>query len=110
MPCRATLAACPCNTEAATGVFRPVPPFGALSSVPSNAIFFGTVLGVQRFCAKSLELLRRREDIFNDLFGFGMLWPYYRCFLNHSERRLIMHNRVVGGTVGAAVLYANLLA
>jgi len=93
-------------------VFRPVPPFGSslLSSVPSNAVFFGTILGVQRFAAKGMELIRRREDGYNDLFGFAVLWPYYRTFLGHSERRLVMHNRFVGGSVAAAVLYANLLA
>jgi hypothetical protein len=98
------------GTEAATGVFRPVPPLSSLSAVPQNAIFFGAILGVQRFCSKSLELVRRQEDIFNDLFGFGMIWPYYHFLLSHSERRLLLHNRVVGGSVVLAVAFANLLA
>jgi hypothetical protein len=91
-------------------VFRPVPPFSSLASVPQNAIFFGSILGVQRFCCKGMELVRRQEDIFNDLFGFGMLWPYYHYLLNHSERRLILHNRVVSGSVVLAVAYANFIA
>ena len=99
-----------CGTEAATGVFRPVPPLSSFSAGPQNAIFFGAILGVQRFCSKSLELVRRQEDIFNDLFGFGMIWPYYHFLLSHSERRLLLHNRVVGGSVVLAVAYANLLA
>jgi hypothetical protein len=98
------------GSEAATGVFRPVPPLSSLSAVPQNAIFFGAILGVQRFCSKSLELVRRQEDIFNDLFGFGMIWPYYHVLLSHSERRLLLHNRIVGGSVVLAVAYANLLA
>lgn len=93
-----------------TGIFRPVPPFSSLSAVPSNAIFFGTILGVQRFGCKGLELIRRQEDFVNELFGFAILWPYYRFFFNHSEKRLIFHNRLVGGTVAMAVVYANLLA
>jgi len=96
--------------EAATGVFKPVPPFSSIRAVPSSAIFFGSILAVQRFCAKTLELARRREDVANDLFGFAMLYPYYRYVLGYSERRLVLHNRVVGGAVASAILYANLLA
>jgi hypothetical protein len=57
-----------------------------------------------------MELLRRKEDIGNEMFGFAMIYPYYHYFLNHSERRLISHNRIVGGTVVFCVVYANLLA
>jgi hypothetical protein len=96
--------------EAATGIFRPVPPFSSLSSIPSNAIYFGSILGFQRFCSKGLELVRREEDVFNDVFGFGMIWPYYHFLLNHSEVRLVRHNRIVGGMVVASVCYASLLA
>jgi hypothetical protein len=96
--------------EASTGVFRPIPPFGALSSIPSNAIYFGSILGCQRLCCKTMELVRRQEDIGNELFGFGMIWPYYRYFLNHSEKRLISHNRFVGGCFVLCVMYSNFLA
>lgn len=98
------------QTEVATGIFRPVPPFYALSAIPSNAIFFGSILGYQRLCAKSCELGRRKEDILNDLFGFAMIWPYYHYVLNHSHRRLVAHNRIVGGVVAGSVVYANFLA
>jgi hypothetical protein len=54
--------------------------------------------------------MRRKEDPFNDLFGFAMIYPYYTAILNHSERRLIRHNRLVGGSIIIAILYANLLA
>jgi hypothetical protein len=97
-------------TEASSGVFRPILPFGALSSIPSNAIYFGSILGFQRLCCKSMELVRRREDIGNDLFGFAMIWPYYHYFLNHSEMRLIRHNRLVGGSFVLCIIYANFLA
>ena len=97
-------------TEAATGIFRPVPPFSSLSMVPSNALYFGSILGFQRLCAKSLELVRRQEDNFNEYFGFAMIGPYYYYILNHSERRLVLHNRAMGIMVFGAICYANILA
>lgn len=97
-------------TEAASGVFRPVPPFGAISTLPANAIYFGSILGYQRLCCKTLELVRRREDYINEVFGFGMVYPYYRYILNHSEQRLMRHNRIVGGAVLLSIVYANFLA
>eukprot|EP00977_Amphora_coffeiformis_P017293 scaffold5538_cov159-Amphora_coffeaeformis.AAC.11 len=96
--------------EVATGIFKPVPPFYSLTAIPSNALFFGSILGYQRLCAKSLELVRRKEDVVNDIFGFAMIWPYYHYFLNHSHQRLVSHNRVVGGMLVASVVYANFLA
>jgi hypothetical protein len=101
--------------ESFTGVFRPMAPFSAISAIPSNALFFGCILGVQRLSSKSLELLRRKEDALNDLFGLAVLLPYYHFFLSSSpphlqRKRLFTHNRVVGGTIVLSVLYANLLA
>lgn len=96
--------------EASTGIFRPVPPFGSLATVPANAIYFGSILAFQRICSKGMELIRRKEDYVNEVFGFGMVWPYYHYILNHSEKRLIRHNRFVGGSVLLAVVYANLLS
>lgn len=96
--------------ETTSGVFRPAPPFSSLSSVPSNAIMFGTILGVQRISCKSLELLRRKEDVWNDMFGFVVTYRYYVYFLASTEKRLVNHNRVVGGCVILAIAYANLLA
>jgi hypothetical protein len=98
------------RAEASSGIFCKVPPFGSLSAVPANAIYFGSVLGFQRLCSKSIELVRRKEDVWNEVFGFGMIWPYYHYVLNHSERRLVRHNRVVGGAVVLSILYANFLA
>ncbi|KAL7571187.1 hypothetical protein ACA910_010615 [Epithemia clementina (nom. ined.)] len=90
--------------------FKPVPPFHSMSSVFSNAIYFGSLLAVQRYAAKTVELIRRREDFYNDLFGFAAIGPYYHYILNHSERRLVLHNRFVGGAVLLQVIYANMLA
>lgn len=102
------------DIEAATGVFRPIAPFSALSAIPSNALFFGCILGVQRLSSKSLELIRRKEDVVNDIFGLVVLLPYHRYCLaagQYSEkRRLLTHNRTVGGIIVLSVLYANLLA
>lgn len=91
------------------GVFKPAAPFSSLSSVYTNAAIFGSVLCVQRFGCKSLELMRRKQDVWNDLFGFGLAYMHYSTWLAKSERRLLMHNRVVGATVVGAVAYANLL-
>jgi hypothetical protein len=96
--------------EAATGIFRPVPPFSSFSAILSYGICFGCIMGVQRFSCKSLELLRREEDVYNDIFGFAMIYPYYTFFLNHSETRLIAHNRTVGTFLVASILYANIHA
>ena len=94
--------------------FCPVPPFQLLSSlhttIPSNAIYFATILAIQRWTSKSMELLRQRQDVYNDMTGFLILWPYYHFILNYSEQRLVTHNRLVGSTVVLAVLYANFLA
>ncbi len=54
--------------------------------------------------------MRRKEDLWNDLFGLAMIWPYYRFVLNHSESRLVLHNRIVGGSLAAAVVYATFIA
>ena len=98
------------SKEHKTGIFRPVPPFGAIfSGVQYNALSFGCILGVQRLCCKSMEMLRRKEDIANELFGFTMVYPYYHYFLNHSERRAFIHNRIVASSVALCVVYANLL-
>jgi hypothetical protein len=57
-----------------------------------------------------MELVRRKEDVVNEAFGLAMVYPYYRYILNHSEKRLVRHNRVVGGAVVASVVYATLFA
>lgn len=94
-------------TEAATGVFKPAAPFSSLRSVPSNAAIFGTILCVQQLSASSLELIRRKQDMWNDVVGFAVTYTYYNTFLAKTEKRLLMHNRVVGATVLMAVVYAN---
>jgi hypothetical protein len=103
------LASAAAAKEAATVIFRPVPPFSSLSSIPTNALYFGCILGFQRLCSRTLELVRRKEDGINEIFGFGMIWPYYHYILNHSERRLLNHNRVVGSIMILSVLYANVI-
>lgn len=96
--------------EATTGIFKPVPAFSAMASVPSNAIVFGTILGVQRISCKSMELVRRREDVWNEAFGFAVTYRYYTYFLASTDKRLLRHNRIVGGAGIMAVIYATLLA
>lgn len=67
-------------------------------------------MGVQRLCSKSLELIRHKEDIVNDMAGFAVIWPYYRYILNHSEKRLFYHNRFIAGSILLSVIYATNLA
>jgi hypothetical protein len=90
--------------EAATGIFKPAPPFSSLSSVPTNAIIFGSLLAVQRFGCKTAEFVRGHQDPWNDFFGCAVAYPYYQHFL---VRHVILHNRVVGGTIVLAIAYAN---
>ena len=89
---------------------RTIPPFGHLAGVPSHALFFGSLLGLQKLAAKSCELVRRQSDVGNELFGLGVVWPYYRYVLNHSERRLVLHHRLVGSLCVASLLYAQVVA
>lgn len=96
--------------EAATGIFRAAPPFSSWSSIPSNAVLFGSILGVQRLSCKTFEMLRGKDDIWNDVVGFGATYKYYQTFLAHSDKRLLRHNRFVGAGVAMTILYASVLA
>mmetsp|Transcript_13089 Transcript_13089/g.28391 ORF Transcript_13089/g.28391 Transcript_13089/m.28391 type:complete len:157 (-) Transcript_13089:97-567(-) len=82
-----------------------LPPFSSLSAVGHNAMVFGGIFAVQRLSTKWLELLRGREDFYNDVFGFATVYPYYRCIIGHSDRRLIAHNRVLGSAMAISVIY-----
>lgn len=94
--------------EAATGIFKPAPPFSSLRSVAFNASIVGPIMGVHRLSSRGLELARGREDYLNDVFGLGVAYKYYSTFLGSSDRRLMLHNRAVGGLLVAAIAYANL--
>jgi len=96
------------RSTASTTTFKPAPPFSSLTSVYTNAAIFGSVLCVQRLGCKSLELLRRRQDAWNEAFGFGIAYMHYSTWLAKTEKRLIVHNRIVGATVVGALLYANI--
>jgi hypothetical protein len=97
--------------EIRTGVFRPVPLFaGGLNAVTSSALFFGGILGYQRLVCKSLELVRRKDDHWNHVFGVLCVWPYYKYILNHSERRLIRHNQFLALNIGGLFLYGIFIA
>lgn len=91
--------------EAKTGIFKPAPYFACMSSIPSHAIFIGSILGAQRFFSKSLEYSRGKADYWNDTFGYCMIIPYYQLFLT---KYAVQHNRIVGGTIMAAIAFANL--
>lgn len=91
--------------EAKTGIFRPAPIFGSLSSIPSNALIFGSLLAVQRFTCKSVEFLRSKQDPWNDAVGCCVAYPYYQtCLTKHA----LLHNRIVGGLIVASIAFSNL--
>jgi len=90
--------------EATTGKILPAKPFSSLRAVPSNAIMFGSLLAVQRFSCKSMEYARSTQDPWNDLFGCCVAVPYYTQLV---VQRGVWHNRIVGGLVMAAIVYAN---
>lgn len=90
--------------EAKTGIFKPAPVFGSLSSVRSNALIFGSLLAIQRFTCKSAEFLRGKQDPWNDVAGCFLAYPYYQtCLTKHA----ILHNRAVGGLLLASIAFAN---
>jgi len=93
--------------EANSGIFKVAKPFSSLSSIGHNAAMFGTIMGIQRLSSKSLELLRQRQDFYNEIFGFGVTYKYYTYFLGSTEERLIRHNRIFGCAFVATLLYGH---
>ena len=73
-----------------------------------NAAIFGTIMGVQRLSSKSLELLRQKDDVINELFGFGVTYKYYNKFLGSTEEKSIVHNRIFGGIILGAFIYGHI--
>lgn len=94
--------------EAKTGIFKPARPFSSVASIGHNAAMFGSIMGVQRFSSKSLAIIRQKEDLFNDLFGFGVTYKYVTYFLGASEVRLIRHNRVFGGIFVGTIIFGHI--
>ena len=86
--------------EAKSGKFKPAPPFSSLASVGTNAAIFGSIMGVQRLSCKGLEFVRRKEDVYNDLFGFAVTYKYYTFFLGSTQKRLVLHMAHVGTLIG----------
>jgi hypothetical protein len=89
--------------EAKTGIFKPAPLMSQWRSIPSHALLFGSILGVQRFTCKASEFVRGKQDPWNDVAGIGVAIPYYQTFLATHER-LVVHNRIVGGAIVLAIM------
>jgi len=96
-------------TEAKTGLFQAARPFSSITAVGCNAAIFGGIMGVQSLSSKALELARRRDDFFNNLFGLGVTYKYYTFFLGSSDKRLITHNRIIGAGAVISILYGHLI-
>mmetsp|Transcript_18231 Transcript_18231/g.25735 ORF Transcript_18231/g.25735 Transcript_18231/m.25735 type:complete len:144 (+) Transcript_18231:90-521(+) len=95
-------------SEAKTGIFKPAPPFSSMKSVGANAAMFASIMSVQRISSKSMEVLRYKEDILNDIFGFAVTYKYYNTFIGNTERRLVMHNRTICVGTLFAIVYTTL--
>mmetsp|Transcript_55100 Transcript_55100/g.133877 ORF Transcript_55100/g.133877 Transcript_55100/m.133877 type:complete len:154 (-) Transcript_55100:1224-1685(-) len=93
--------------ESKTGVFKPAPVLSQWRTIPSHSLLFGTLLGVQRLTCKTVELLRAKQDPWNDVVGIGVAYPYYQSFLATNEK-LVVHNRVVGGAIAVAIVLQQL--
>jgi len=87
----------------------PLRPFSSLHAITSNALIFGSVVGVYNLSMKCMELARRKEDGFNSLFGLGAMAGYIQ-FISKTEERIVRHNRVVGWGLLGMIGYANLVA
>lgn len=94
--------------EAKSGIFQAARPFSSLRSVGSNAAIFGSIMAVQRLSSKSLELLRQKEDWYNDLIAFPLTYKYYSYFIGSSNQRLLLHNRFIAATAVTLVIYSNI--
>ena len=75
-------------------------------SMTSNALFLGTILAVFNFSSSTLGYARRRDDWWNYGISAGLTLHFYRVVLA-SDRRRMIHNRIVGGMVIGAIVYAN---
>jgi len=96
------------NLESKTGIFRPAPPFSSVQSVISNAAIVGSLMGIYGWSSSTMEVARRKSDVWNSVFACGTTYSYYRFFLgSNNERRLIMHNKVVASACLSSVVYAN---
>jgi hypothetical protein len=95
--------------EAKTGVFKPAPPFSSLRAIPMNAAIVGGTLGVQKLTSKSMELIRGKQDWINEVVGFAVTYRYCTFFLWGADKRLLMHNRVVGGILVSTMAYGALI-
>ena len=91
--------------EAKTGVFKPAPPFSSFRAIPTKAAIVGGTLAIQKLTSKSMELIRGRQDWINEVVGFAVTYQYCTYFLWGTEKRLLMHNRVVGGIVVTTMAY-----
>jgi hypothetical protein len=91
--------------EQKTGVFKPAPVFSTLPwSIPSHALFIGSILACQRFGCKSMEYVRAKSDPWNDTFGYFLVVPHYQiCLTKHA----VWHNRLVGGAILGCLVLAN---
>jgi len=79
-----------------------------MKSVGANAAMFASIMSVQRISSKSMEVLRYKEDILNDIFGFAVTYKYYNTFIGNTERRLVMHNRTICVGTLFAIVYTTL--
>jgi hypothetical protein len=86
------------------GRFLPAPAFSSPRAIPSYATMIGSLLAWQRACCKTMEYSRGKADLWNDVFGYFMVVPYYNLCLT---KYAVLHNRFVGGAILGGLLVAN---
>jgi hypothetical protein len=91
---------------AKSGKFVPLRPFSSISSVGYYGATIGSVVFVSKFVSGGVAVLRSRYDLWNELIGFGAVAAYWSMVLSH-DTRVVWNNRLVGGALVGAVLYAN---
>mmetsp|Transcript_46457 Transcript_46457/g.68669 ORF Transcript_46457/g.68669 Transcript_46457/m.68669 type:complete len:165 (-) Transcript_46457:381-875(-) len=77
-----------------------------LSSMTSNGLMFGGIFGAYSLSSSTMAYVRKENDIFNDVFGFGVTYGYIHNIWK-TEFRELVHNRVMGALVVGSIVYAN---
>lgn len=85
----------------------PIRPFSSPKAMYQNSLLVGGLAFVWSLSTASIALIRRKQDGYNNLFGLSVSVGYSRFFL-HSNARLLLHNRVVGGTICGGILISSI--
>lgn len=90
-----------------TGIFKPAKLFSSYRAVLSNGAMIGSLMGVFTWGSCSMAYIRgnNNHDIIDFASGVGAASGYFRYFFWESDKRMILHNRVLGGTLATSIIY-----